>query len=176
MMAVESATSVWNTCPVTNLDNAADNECAEALLQLAMSVSPPNKAEFEQRTPGVSSDKTLTSPKYRRNRSYSVASAPSFVKEDCGSSPDYGSGFTEEQEIGGDLVNRIRLDHNYCWPGDEKSRPVEYASLNNNSATSDSLLEEILGDDVGIPPRWNKENSMEAPLKGPLQEKPRKKN
>ena len=166
MMAVESATSVWTTCPVTNLDNAADNECAEALLQLAMSVSPPNKAEFEQRRPSVSSDKAFTSPKYRRNRSYSVASASSFVKEDCGSSPDCGSGFTEEQEIGGDLVKRIRLDHNYCWPGDEKSRPVEYASHNNNSATSDSLLEEILGDDVGIPPRWNKENSVEAPLKG----------
>ena len=161
-------TSVFT--PMTKQDNAADNECAEALLQLAMSISPPNKTGHQQRRHSMSSNTASVTPKSKHNRRYSAASGSSFVKEECDSSPDCGSGFTEEQEIGNDLVKRIRLDHNYCWPGDEKSRPVEFHS----GMASDSLLEEILGDDVGIPPRWNKENAIDPPLKSLYKKSPGK--
>ena len=169
MAVVPSVVSTGAFTPKANQDSAADNECAEALLQLAMSIAtpitPPTKTEHQQRRRSMSSNTTTSvSPKGKHNRPYSAASGSSCVKEECDSSLDCGSGFTEEQEIGNDLVKRIRLDHNYCWPGDEKSRPVEYVSFHNGMA-SDSLLEKILGDDVGIPPRWNKENAIDAPQK-----------
>ncbi len=147
---------VVSTCPqmqmpTTILDNAADNECAEALLQLAMSIVPVPLQGNSSSSPGSQTKSAASiSPGHGYSRS-----------------PAYESGFTEEQraEMECDLLERIQQDHSYCSSGDDKARPVDFPVAYYSGTTSDSFLEEILGDDVGVPPRWNKENTRDSPQK-----------
>ncbi len=138
------------------VDSAADNECAEILLQLAMSAAP-SASTAGPRTYRVS----FGSPA-GQNASHSPASesTPESKNE------SFGSGFTEEQDfeepnVNNQLLRYIRQDHSYAEPVDGAPRSADYTAAFHMNIGSDSLMEDVLGDDVGVPPRWNKENAFD---------------
>ncbi len=132
----------------------ADNECAETLLQLAMSESKTSSFR------SISNDGSISKS--------SVPTRGTAQWDQPCSERDQICSYTN------DLLKHIQRDHSYFWPGDERNKPFYNVEIDMSPDTSypGDFFEGMLGDDVEVPPRWHSDISQNRVSKKSPMRKP----